>query len=111
MTTRPDRCLTVLLPADDPEAAAENADLLEALLAGRPRIAFWQGDATGRPKIVVLFGPVPGSASVPAPVGDAWTRMTNRAPMGVPLALGLLGAGLALAAVVLGLYLGLFGQG
>jgi hypothetical protein len=56
---RPDRCLTVLLPGDDPDAAAENPDLNEALHAGRPVVAFWQGDAGGRTKIAVLLGPVP----------------------------------------------------
>jgi hypothetical protein len=61
---RPDRCLTVLLPGDDPDAAAENPDLNEALHAGRPVIAFWQGDAGGRTKIAVLLGPVPTGALV-----------------------------------------------
>lgn len=56
---RPDRPISIILPGDDPQAAAENADLAEALLAGRAQVAVWQGDVDGRPRIVVLLGPVP----------------------------------------------------
>jgi hypothetical protein len=56
---RPDRPIALVLPADDPEAAAGDADLVEALTAGRQQVAFWQAEGKGRPKIVVLLGPVP----------------------------------------------------